>query len=85
MNTIRHLAALTAATLAFAVGQPAQARTTSGYLYWLQEQWQVEALKLQIRAYCAEEMYTFGGYVACVETLFDQYGVAYDDDDIYQR
>ena len=85
MKTIRHVAALAAATLAFAVGQPAQARTTSEYMYWVLQQLQDEALKQQIRAYCAEEMYTIGGYVACVETLFVKYDVQYAEEDIYER
>ena len=74
MKTIQHIAALTAATLALAIGQPAQARTTSDYIDRVFELLQEEALKTQIRAYCSEEMYTFGGYVACVEVLYEKYG-----------
>ncbi|GGY16830.1 hypothetical protein GJV26_18890 [Massilia dura] len=80
MKTIQRIAALTAATLVIAFGQPTQAYAQS------QAQLAVavltEIMKQKIRVHCDETMATPYGYLACLVTLFDEYELEYTSDDI---
>ena len=77
MKTIQRLAALTATTLAVAIGQPAQAQSPVSVGAVIEE-----ILKQNIREHCYEEMSTTAGYTACVILLFDEYELSYTRADI---